>query len=232
MNHLLDDDDDLNHHRSSSRDKEVTLGTGMVLGIFFALALICAVFFGFGYTLGRKSAQPAPVADTTETTPPANSSSFSNFKPSPGSPASTASQTKKPASSDDGPTVATTTPPPAPAPKPIPKPSSGTPLASPAPVRTTAPVERATAAAVPVLSQGGNLVVGGASIMVQIAAVSHQEDADVLTSALKRHGYAVSNHTNTGDKLIHVQIGPYSNKKDAEAMRQRLQGDGYNAILK
>ena len=31
-------------------DRELTLSTGTVLGLFFALALVCAVFFGFGYT--------------------------------------------------------------------------------------------------------------------------------------------------------------------------------------
>jgi cell division septation protein DedD len=68
--------------------------------------------------------------------------------------------------------------------------------------------------------------------VVQVAAVSHQEDADLLMSALKGRGYAVVERTEPQDKLVHIQIGPFSYRKDAEAIRQRLQGDGYNAIIK
>ena len=39
----------------SSPGREFTLSTGTVLGLFFGLALLCAVFFGFGYSMGRKS---------------------------------------------------------------------------------------------------------------------------------------------------------------------------------
>ena len=68
--------------------------------------------------------------------------------------------------------------------------------------------------------------------MVQIAAVSHQEDADLLVSALRAKGYAVAAHPSPSDQLIHIQVGPFSNHKDADAMRQRLLNDGYNAIVK
>jgi cell division septation protein DedD len=68
--------------------------------------------------------------------------------------------------------------------------------------------------------------------VVQVAAVSHQEDADVLMNALKKHGYNVAIRQEPQDKLLHVQVGPFANKKDAEAMRQRLLADGYNAIVK
>ena len=40
---------------ASSQDTEITLGTAKLLGIFFGLVMICAVFFALGYTLGRKS---------------------------------------------------------------------------------------------------------------------------------------------------------------------------------
>jgi cell division septation protein DedD len=65
-----------------------------------------------------------------------------------------------------------------------------------------------------------------------VAAVSHQEDANVLMSALQKHGYNVTVRQEPQDKLLHVQVGPFANKKDAEAMRQRLLADGYNAIVK
>jgi DedD protein len=68
--------------------------------------------------------------------------------------------------------------------------------------------------------------------MVQIAAVSHQEDADLLLAALKKRGYPVFVRQEPTDHLLHIQVGPFATRKDAETMRQRLQTDGYNAILK
>jgi cell division septation protein DedD len=68
--------------------------------------------------------------------------------------------------------------------------------------------------------------------VVQIAAVSRQEDADILLTALRKKGYSVAGRTEPQDKLIHIQVGPFSNRKEADAMRQRLLGDGYNAIVK
>jgi DedD protein len=71
------------------------------------------------------------------------------------------------------------------------------------------------------------------SPVVQVAAMSHQEDADVVAVDLKRRGYTVAIRREPQDKLFHVQIGPFATKKEADAMRQRLQTDGYNnAIVK
>lgn len=56
---------------SDEQQTEVTLGTGKILGIFFGFVAVCAVFFGLGYSLGRKSlpvveASERAVAATTE----------------------------------------------------------------------------------------------------------------------------------------------------------------------
>ena len=67
--------------------------------------------------------------------------------------------------------------------------------------------------------------------MVQIAAVSHQEDADVLIGALRRHGYAVNAQRDPVDRLIHVRIGPFNNRDEANRWRTKLLDDGYNAMI-
>ena len=41
----------------SSQDTEVTLGTGKMLVLFFGLVVVCAVFFGLGFSIGRNSAK-------------------------------------------------------------------------------------------------------------------------------------------------------------------------------
>ncbi len=73
---------------------------------------------------------------------------------------------------------------------------------------------------------------GATQFLVQIAAVTHQEDADLIASTLTRRGYAVNIRNEPQDKLLHVQVGPFPTKKDAEAMRQRLMADGFNAYIK
>lgn len=41
-------------------DTEITLGTGKMLGLFFGLVILCAIFFGMGFTMGRNSVRSAP----------------------------------------------------------------------------------------------------------------------------------------------------------------------------
>jgi DedD protein len=213
---------------SVERDQEISLGTSTVLGIFFALALVCALFFGFGYAMGRRSSQV--VVAPTETAPATISE---GSKPLPGSPAG--SQSAKNGASNDSPVET------APAtssagaggsdqPSPV---ASGTSTVVTEPQPTVPSI--AVPAKLPVKTSPPPAAAGpttSGSLFVQIAAVSHREDADILVSTLTRRGYDVAIHQEPQDKLMHVQIGPFANKKDAEAMKQRLLADGYNAIVK
>ena len=45
--------------------------------------------------------------------------------------------------------------------------------------------------------------------MVQVAAVVHQEDADVLVSALRRRGFSAVVRTEPKDKLLPFKKGPF-----------------------
>jgi DedD protein len=216
MSYLHDEIDDGPQHRSAYNQpsRELTLSTPAILGIFFGLALLCAVFFGFGYNMGSKSHQAPIVAGNTTTSP--SPTNFDTFKPAPGSPAAV-----QPAPAVSEPSATTDTTPDTSAATPAqPAPVVRTPSAAPAAAPT-----RPEASATPASETG-------LTFIVQIAAVSHQEDADLLVAALKRKGYSVAARTEPQDKLIHIQVGPFANKKDAEAMRQRLLADGYNAILK
>jgi DedD protein len=206
-------------HEPMERDREISLGTTTILGIFFALALICAVFFGFGYSLGRKSAQAVVVPSETTTASESNSP-----KPAPGSPAGQTSG-KPAAGAAQSATASADSP-------------SADPQDAPDPVKTVVadsrpeqPVKAATkpAALVPVTA----VAPSPGSPVVQVAAMSHQEDANVVAVDLKRRGYTVAIRHEPQDKLFHVQIGPFASKKEADAMRLHLQTDGYNsAILK
>ena len=74
----------------------------------------------------------------------------------------------------------------------------------------------------------------GGSYVVQIAAVSHEEDAAALAGALRKKSYNVFvvNNPAAPDRLYHVQVGPFASLQDAEAMKVRLAGEGYNPIVK
>ncbi len=233
MSRLLDDDqDDL-----PERERELTLSTGAILAIFLGLVLLCAVFFGFGYNLGRKSTAtpnpPLPAAAANDTEPAGTAgSTFDNFKPSPGSSSTPSSTT---AASKTAPaTVTKTEPGSSTETQPVAVPVHTTPVPASTAMRPAAPPlaspstpARASQPPAPAISPGGAFV-------VQIAAISgtHKDDADLLVNALHSKGYQVTERTEVQDKLIHIQVGPFVTKAEAEAMRERLIVDGYNAIVK
>lgn len=208
MNHLLDSDLEERRTSGTAADREISLGTGTILGIFFALALICALFFGFGYSLGRKSGQNAATATITA---PAASSTL--LKPTAGSLAGrTSAATPLPAQQVVVPT----------APAPVPTPKNGLLPSDSIIAGDKLPAPRSLQ---PAISPAGNF-------MVQIAAVSSQEIADIEVTALKRYGYEVAVRHEPQDQLLHIQIGPFATRKDAEAMRANVQSHGFNAIIK
>jgi DedD protein len=108
----------------------------------------------------------------------------------------------------------------------------------PPPAAATAPTSSPSAASAqpaPVLPASMIKTEAGAGTagaqMVQIAAVSHQEDADVLVRALRKRGYAVTVSRDAADNQFHVRIGPFVSRNDANALRRKLLNDGYNAIV-
>jgi cell division septation protein DedD len=211
VNHLFDPgerEDEREDGRNSAPDREISLGIPTILGIFFALALVCAGFFGFGYGLGRKSGQNAAAVSGGV---PA-SASF-GVKPAAGSVAGPPS-----------PVRAAAAPPPAAVQAPA--------TASVAPTGTYTAGDRPAAGIQPSTTGSQPAISPTGTFMVQIAAVSSQDIADIETTALKKYGYDVVVRHEPQDQLLHVQIGPFATRKDAEAMRQNVLAHGFNAIVK
>ncbi|HZQ68881.1 MAG TPA: SPOR domain-containing protein [Terriglobales bacterium] len=65
---------------ASSQDTEITLGTGKMLALFFGLVVLCAIFFGMGFSLGKSTAKPM-MAESTPTTPVSNGARPTAIKP-------------------------------------------------------------------------------------------------------------------------------------------------------
>ena len=186
------------------REAELTLGAGVLSLLALFLVLICGFCLWLGYHIGHGSAQAAaaPVAAA-----PAQKGDSSRIKPSatPSSPVSRQTPTPQSVTADIQPDA-------------VRDPStSSEPLYTPAPTPHPAlPVQPPQPSTNPV---------------VQIAAVSHQEDAEVLVTALRKRGYAVTVSPDPSDNLLHVRIGPFGSRAEANQWKQRLLNDGYNAIV-
>jgi len=205
------------------QDTEITLGTAKLLGLFFGMVIICAVFFALGYTLGRRSdaginalGVAAPLQTSSTGPKPAGSSSTQ--------PAPQMTFYKAVEQKDANPQLTPA--------------SSNANSASPAagqPASSSGPSSPGTQTQA---SQAGNppdpmAALPNVDYFVQVAAVSKQEDAESLVDALKKKQYpAFVAGNSTNDKLFRVQVGPFTDIKDAEAMRTRLVNDGYNPIVK
>jgi DedD protein len=202
MNSLLDDDYD----ETSTNDREVTLSSATILGIFLGLVLLCGLFFGFGYKMGSSRTVPVVAAPSSGASVPPIAN-FNNLKPAAGSPVGI---TPSPVHAISETRPAAVIP-------------SEMPAAQPT-VRSPTPTAAHAVAQNPPATAG--------TILVQVAAFTHQEDADLLVHTLKSQGYSAFVRTEPQDKLLHIQVGPFSNRKDAEATKQRLLADGYQPIVK
>ncbi|MGB6901371.1 MAG: SPOR domain-containing protein [Acidobacteriaceae bacterium] len=226
----------LSRTADTGKDTEIALGTRSLLGIFFGLVLICAVFFGLGYSVGRAGGSRAAVQPSADATAAPGDSRVP--KPSPEqtlTPVETA-----PADSDSGtgPSGAmdnTLAPQPVstqtqtPASTPVASSPARTPVTSPsATLRTPATPQALQPAPVPQPAAA----TAQTSFMVQVAAVRIQTDGDILVDALKKHGYTAVARHEPQDQLLHIQLGPFTSRADAMAMRAKLLADGYNAVVK
>ncbi|MCU1300167.1 MAG: Sporulation related protein [Candidatus Sulfotelmatobacter sp.] len=207
----------------SSQDTEITLGTAKLLGLFFGLVMVCAVFFALGYTLGRKSdpgltslaATTAPQIAANRTKPagaatgqPTQPMGFYKAVEQKGGNAQLTAATADAGSGNS---------------------TAGQPESSPGGSSNATQAQPSPAANPP--DPMAPIPMGG--YFVQVAAVSKEEDAESLVDALKKKQYPafVASNSST-DKLFRIQLGPFGDIKDAEGMRLRLVSDGYNPILK
>jgi septal ring-binding cell division protein DamX len=212
-------------------DSEITLSATTLLGIFFGLVLICGVFFGFGYSTGRRGSETPSSTTPNATTPDTN-------------PAPTASPTPKPSAMETLQAAGTTpqdpntvtesldedsTTPATPS-QPVATQMKQTPVntasSKPSPVSTPAPEIKPASLPLPSAKPSGP------PVMVQIAAVTRSEDANALASALRQRGYNVVVRNEPQDQLLHVQVGPFPSRDEAKLVRAKLMTDGYNPILK
>jgi DedD protein len=221
-------------HTMASDDTEITLGVGKLLGLFFLLAAICAVFFSIGYSFGHSSGREQAANDQVQVSPSSDvvGGDAKQTKPSPA------------VAKSDSPAAETTNP------------DSQTNLTfyhavqqnsttaqSQEQPQPAAAVQKVTVAETtpakaphdgPQVISHSSPVTGPGTIVVQIAALSREDDAVSLAGALRKKNYNVFvvNNPVNNDKFYHVQVGPFSDLADAQAVKAKLVAEGYNPILK
>lgn len=190
---------------------QLEMGTKSLLAAFFALAVVCGLFFTFGYTIG-KHAIPATfslggapqVAARPSSVTPAAASAPGVQPPNP----------QQLGAVENNQTPSTLTPA-----QTLPAPAAAPPASAPA---------QSTQAA-------GAGSTSGASGLFEVQVFSgNQADANTLADALKARGYpaqVVPPAPGADNALYLVQVGPYLTQAEAEAMRARLRADGYQAVL-
>jgi DedD protein len=183
-------------------DTEITLGTGKMLALFFGLVILCALFFGMGFTMGKNSVRSAP-----ELLPSPSTSTRTSLPSRTGSTPAAAPQSSKSEQAQSAP--ATTT-------------DNG----------STSAAAQNSASPQPSQDAPPTIPGPGQAYYVQVAAVTKQEDAEALVESLKGRQYPAFIVNPSPDKFFHVQVGPFADVKQAEDMRAKLVSDGYSPILK
>jgi len=219
------------------RDTELTLGPVMLLGLFFVLVLLCGLCFGLGYSMGKRGSQ-APAAAVQQPVAETSSSPAPAALPKPSASPQSASQPDRAvvsltAVADTAPSQTADTQ--SAASSPAASVHTAQPEVRPALASQPRPFQPAQPQPAPALpASTHNSVAASAqpsALMVQIAAVSHPEDADVLVGALRKRGYAVNARRDPADNLIHVRMGPFKTRDEANRWKQKLLNDGYNALV-
>ena len=213
-------------------DTEITLGTGKLLGMFFALAVICALFFGLGFNLGRSSSpQPDPnVAAAAPTSPTKGGEGKPPAARALGSIPCPAGQICSDSAATETTTPSTVPPEGVEAPATTASTAAGATSTTPATQANSDTAPTTTGTTTP--PNANPATVPSTSFVVQVAAVSRREDADALTIALRKKNYPAFVVSDLPDKLYHIQVGPFDDRKAAMDARDKLSADGYNPIIK
>jgi DedD protein len=200
-------------------DTEITLGWGTIAGLVVALLVICGLCFVLGYRMGQhRPVLATPDAQTAASDQEPLQGNSSVPKPIASEqaavPPAQPSTMAQPATAQGGESVEAG--------------SSSVPAAAVASPQSSLPSAQTAGPAQP---QVRPALPSSETLMVQVAAVKHEEDADVLIDALRKRAYPVSQYSDPVDGLIHVRVGPFASRDEANQWRMKLLNDGYNAVV-
>jgi septal ring-binding cell division protein DamX len=202
-----------------------------VIGLFLLMLLFSGVFFTLGYVMGRNQYDGQVRAAMT------NSHTSDAIAP-----AKTEKKSTTPDAAENESDPATgdksewefyhNTAPPKPEPRlePAPKTPASTPASKPS---TTKSRVESTPPPLPVKSSKAIAtapLIPSGSILLQVAAVSRQDDALSIASSLQKKHFPATVLNPQKDKFYRVQVGPYKDQKSAEAAKKGLEAAGFKAF--
>jgi DedD protein len=200
-----------------------------LVGLFLLLVVIFGVVFTLGYLLGRSqydsqlraAVGPPPGSEELTSRPAAkikNQPAHENTPPAQKNSDWDFFHSAEPQSDQEH-----LQPPPKAA-------ASAQPAAAPKPAAVS-PNSAKAANPSPGAGAEGPLIPKGA-IMLQVAAVFHQDDALALAQALQQKKFPAFVITPAADKYYRVQVGPYNDNQTASKARADLEANGFKSIVK
>jgi DedD protein len=192
-----------------------------LVGLFLGVVLLCGVFFTLGYVMGRTQYAGAVHASDAPT------GSLSSRSPAPKNkaadvPASPPAGEWDFYSKKDNNHLE----PPSKVPAPVSASPNGNDLSASAPAAPPA----LAAPKPPAQFQPPRMFKG--SIVLQVAALTHESDALAMADALQQKKFPSFVTAPTTDNFYRVQIGPYSNEQAADTAKGALDRAGFKAIIK
>ncbi|HTC65280.1 MAG TPA: SPOR domain-containing protein [Candidatus Saccharimonadales bacterium] len=198
-----------------------------LVGLFLLLVVIFGVVFTLGYLMGRSQGDSrsrtviaAPAEPGTSAAVPPSSKSKAKPEPPPDD-----TQAQKTNSDWD---FYHSADPQANSDHLQPPPKAATP---PAAASKAAPPVKAGKSGKATGGLGGPLIPKG-TIMLQVAAVLHQDDALALAQALQKKKFPAIVIPPSADKYYRVQVGPYPDNQTAATARTELETNGFKSITK
>jgi DedD protein len=199
-----------------------------LVSLFLGVVLLCGVFFTLGYVMGHNQyGGPVHAAESLDSGEPIGHPSV---KPK-AEAVPVAAATPAPANnewdfyskkSNDGQT------------DPVAKPEMAKPVpavaARPASPQPSAPVSGAKTVQAAARFEAPRLVKG--SIVLQIAALTHESDALAMADVLQQKHFPSFVVTPTSDNFYRVQVGPYPDEHAADSAKAALDHAGFIAIIK
>jgi septal ring-binding cell division protein DamX len=209
---------------------ERVLESRHVIGLFLLMLVFSGIFFALGYVMGRNQydSQVRAASNTTRASEPVLTTKPEPRKSVEAKPdenhvdPATSNRTDwefygntKPAKTE-------------PRLEPVPPSTLATPASKPVSTKEKVgplapPVKNSTNAL------SASLIPSGA-IVLQVAALTQQDDALAIASNLQKKRYAAFVQIPQKDKFYRVQVGPFKDQKTAEAAKSGLEGEGFKAF--
>lgn len=196
-----------------------------LVGLFLGVVLLCGVFFTLGYVMGKTqygglvhAAEALSHSASAERTPERRSPTQPASEPAPSN-----GEWDFYTKNGNNDRLQPEAKPSAPAAR-----DGGEP---PAPVNTS-PSATPAAKTVPASARFQAPKMAKGSVVLQVAALTHESDALAMADALQQKRFPSFVVAPTSDNFYRVQVGPYADSKAAESAKNALDQAGFKAIIK